>query len=248
MPRSIPLSALYDGKQYLLEKYSLTIVPSLQLIQTKFPASYKLDVIAAGLSEARHGFYELPEVEQELENIQQTANIKVLLLNESFQKNNFSAKIKNSPSSVIHLATHGQFSSDADNNLILAWDGPINIYELDQILRAQQEKNQPIELLILSGCETAKGDKRVALGLAGMAIKAGARSTIASLWQVSDRSTRLLMTKFYEELNRTQGGSSNPINKAEALRRAQQAVKEYPEADFSHPFYWSAFILVGNWL
>ena len=246
--RSIPLSTLYDGKQYLMEKYSLAIVPSLQLIKTKFPPSNQLDVIAAGLSEARHGFYELPEVEQELENIQQTANIKALLFNESFQKNRFSAKIRNSPSSVIHLATHGQFSSDADNTFILAWDGPINIYELDQILRTQQEKNQPIELLILSACETAKGDKRAALGLAGVAVRAGAQSTIASLWQVSDESTQLLMTKFYEELNRTQGDSNNPITKAEALRRAQQAVKEYRGADFSHPFYWSAFVLVGNWL
>jgi CHAT domain-containing protein len=92
----------------------------------------------------------------------------------------------------------------------------------------------------LSACQTASGDKRAALGLAGVAVRAGARSTIASLWYVSDRATAQLMTEFYRQL------SDRPQSKAQALRGAQQALLQNEE--FSTPYFWSAFVLVGNWL
>lgn len=92
----------------------------------------------------------------------------------------------------------------------------------------------------MSACQTAVGDKRAALGLAGVPVRAGARSTLASLWYVSDEATALLMTKFYEEL------AKKEVTKAEALRRAQQAVLQNNK--FSYPYFWSAFVLVGNWL
>lgn len=245
--RNIPLSALYDGSQYLIDKYSVAVVSTLQLIQPKSTVNNKFNMIAAGLSDSRYGFSELPGVEQELQNIQKITNLKSLLFNATFTGENFSQEIANNPSSIIHLATHGQFSSNVENTFVLAYDGPINIYELDKILRIQKDKNQPIELLVLSACETAKGDKRAALGLAGVAVKAGAKSTIASLWQVSDDSTKLLMTKFYQELKGNEDNLLITITKAQALQKAQKAVKENKDADYSHPFYWSAFVLVGNW-
>ena len=116
----------------------------------------------------------------------------------------------------------------------------ININELNRLIGTDKKRKNPIELLVLSACQTARGDKRAALGLAGIAVRAGARSTVASLWSVSDEATALLMSTFYEELA---GGN---VTKGEALRRAQQAVLQHEE--FQHPYFWSAFILVGNWL
>ena len=163
-----------------------------------------------------------------------------ILLNESFTEANLKAKINSFPFPVVHLATHGEFSSKAENTFILAWDERINAKELDSLLRGNTRTIRPIELLVLSACRTAVGDKRAALGLAGVAVRAGARSTMASLWYVSDEATALLMTKFYEEL------AKKEVTKAEALRRAQQAVFE--DKRFSHPYFWAAFVLVGNWL
>jgi len=116
----------------------------------------------------------------------------------------------------VHLATHGQFSSSAKDTFVLAWDSPINVKQLDDLLRGRELGDRsPIELLVLSACQTAVGDRRATLGLAGMAVRSGARSTLATLWSVDDQSTALLMVKFYQNL--TQPG----LTKAEALRRAQ---------------------------
>jgi len=89
------------------------------------------------------------------------------------------------------------------------------------------------------------GDDRAALGLAGIAVRAGARSTVGSLWYVSDEATGKLMIRFYQELADSFFGSKNPISKAEALRRAQLSVLQ--DHTFFHPYFWSAFVLVGNW-
>jgi CHAT domain-containing protein len=107
-------------------------------------------------------------------------------------------------------------------------------------LRTRRQQNDPIELMVLSACQTAEGDDRAALGLAGMAIRSGARSTLATLWAVNDESTAALMTQFYQEL------SNADLSKAEALRLAQIKILQNPE--FSHPYYWSPFVLIGNWL
>jgi CHAT domain-containing protein len=243
--RGIPLSALYDGEKYLLEKYSVAIAPSLKLIKPRPLTAQTLEVLAAGLTEARQGFSPLPGVKKELDNIKQEVLLEVLLLNETFNQTNFEKKFETSSFPIIHLATHGEFNSTAENTFVLAWDDKINVYKLDQLLRRQDRRKRPVELLVLSACETAKGDDRSALGLAGVAVRAGARSTIASLWQVSDDSTQMLMTRLYEELSRSGQKGGEKINKAEALRRAQLSVLKNEQ--FSNPFYWSAFILVGNW-
>jgi CHAT domain-containing protein len=138
------------------------------------------------------------------------------------------------------MATHGEFSSQAENTFLLTWDEKININELNSLFREDLKQKYPVELLVLSACRTAVGDERAALGLAGVALKAGARSTVASLWYVSDEATQQLMVNFYQQL------VNNQVTKAEALRRAQNLVLKAP--DFKDPYYWSAFILVGNWL
>lgn len=238
--RNVPLSALYDGKQYLIEKYSIAIAPGLQLIDPQPLVREKLNILAFGLSEARQDFPALPNVKLELENIQNEIPGQVLL-DQAFTNVNFQKAIESSQSPVVHLATHGEFSSDADNTFVLAWDERIPAREFAQLLRNENgNKTNPIELLVLSACQTAEGDNRAALGLAGVAVRAGARSTLASLWFVSDRATSLLMSKFYQELTGTQD------TKAESLRQAQLSILQ--QKKFAHPYYWAAFILVGNWL
>jgi CHAT domain-containing protein len=238
--RNVPMAALHDGTQYLIENYSLALTPGLQLLPPQPLAKEELELLTAGLSEARQGFSALENVEQELLAIQENFPSEVLF-NQEFTQLNLQEIINSSQVPVVHIATHGQFSSQAERTFILTWDGRINVKELDGLLRQkEQELSRPIELLVFSACETASGDSRAALGLAGVAIRAGARSTIATLWQVSDESTAALMVRFYQELARGEG-----ITKAEALRRAQVSLLQ--EREYRNPFFWSPYILVGNW-
>ena len=237
--RNISIAALHDGEKYVVEKYGVALAPSLELVDPKPLAREQIQVLSGGLTEARQGFEALPNVAQELEGIKaQVPND--ILLNQSFTDTNFKTVVNTTSYPVIHLATHGEFSSNAQNTFLLTWDEKLRIEELNTLLRADTKQTRPIELLVLSACKTAAGDKRAALGLAGIAVRAGARSTAASLWYVSDEATALLMSNFYQEL------AKSDITKAEALRRAQLAVLHNEK--FAHPYFWSAFVLVGNWL
>jgi len=238
--QSIPMAALYDGQQYLIEKYGIALTPGLQLLAPKSLERGKLKALAAGLSEAREEFPALENVTIELEQIQ-TEVPSTVLLNQKFTKTTLQQEIQSIPFPVVHLATHGQFSSDVKNTFILTWDARLNIEELKSLLRKRdQTQENAIELLVLSACQTAKGDKRAALGLAGVAVRAGARSTLASLWSVDDESTARLMSQFYQEIARTN------VNKAEALRQAQLTLLKNPR--YQNPRLWAAFVLIGNWL
>ena len=237
--RNIPMSALNDGEKYLIEKYSVALTPGLQLLDPKPLPIKELKILSAGLTEARQGFSALPGVEAELGIIKTQAPTEIIL-NQFFTDSNFKDLLASFPFPVVHLATHGEFSSKAEDTFVLTWDDKINANELDNLLRNETTVENPIELLVLSACQTALGDNRAALGLAGVAVRAGARSTVGSLWLVSDEATSMLMSKFYQEL------ANEEVRKAEALRQAQLEVLN---ADYlSHPYYWSAFILVGNWL
>lgn len=239
--QTIPMNLLYDGNQYLVEKYSLALVPGLQLLQPQPLVRDKLKVLVGALSQASHGFSALPGVEFEIQQIA-TEVPSQILLNQDFTEEKLQNQIQSSTYPVVHLATHGQFSSNAKDTFLLAWDNPINVKQLDGLLKTTVESRDrnPIELLVLSACETAAGDKRATLGLAGIAIRSGARSTLATLWAVDDESTAQFMVQFYKELNQPD------VSKAEALRRAQLALLQQPE--FKHPYYWAPFVLVGNWL
>jgi len=238
--RNLPMAALHDGKNYLVEKYSLALSPGMQLLQAHSVKRDNIKVITAALSEARQGFKALPAVKSEVTEIRAEISSQ-LLLNEQFTDANLQTAIKSTPFSVLHLATHGQFSSKSDDTFILSWDGKINVKELSNFLNTRNEVDStPIELIVLSACQTAKGDNRAILGLAGVAVRSGARSTIATLWAVQDESTAKFMIEFYKQLKKP------GIGKAEALRQTQLTFLQ--DANFQHPYYWSAFVLVGNWL
>ena len=238
--RNIPIATLHDGNQYLLEKYSIAFTPSLQLLPPRKLQQKNFKVLGAGLSQARQGFSPLEFVEEEFKKIKSGVPSTVLL-NQKFTRENVEKNLQSKFFSIVHIATHGQFSSKAIETFILTWNDRIRINDLDNLLYQNKlRKQQAIELLVLSACETAVGDNRAALGLAGMAVKAGARSTLATLWPVNDEITANLMGQFYKHLN-------NPKqNKAEALRQSQLALLKNP--NYQHPLYWAPYILVGNWL
>ncbi|MBD2459785.1 CHAT domain-containing protein [Oscillatoria sp. FACHB-1407] len=238
--RNVPMAALHTGNGYLIQNYAVAIAPGLQLLNPQPLRQQNLEVLAAGLTEERDGFSPLDYVGLELEQIQAKLPSRILL-NQAFTSTALQDQINTVPFPIVHLATHGQFSSNLDDTFILAWDKRILIDELSSLLRASDETRPvAIELLVLSACETAAGDKRATLGLAGIAVQAGARSTLASLWTIDDASSARLISQFYQEL------ATANVTKAEALRRAQLSLLQ--DADYRHPVHWASYVLIGNWL
>ena len=245
--RNIPMGVLYDSskQEYLIQKpYALALLPSFQVfdLQTKSP---KLQVLGAGISErlqVENKSFAGLNVTEELDNIKNIVSSSILL-NSQFTETNIQQNLDRENFSVIHLATHGNFSSNPEDTYLLIYADAnqgslLKARDLDKLLR-QSKSQQPLDLLVLSACETAEGDNRATLGLAGLAVRAGTRSTLASLWQVNDRSTVKLMERFYREL------STHRVSKALALQRAQQELLNDPQ--YRSPYYWSSYVLVGNW-
>lgn len=239
--RNLPMAALYDGKAYLVEKYAIAVSSGLQLFPQGLERQ-KPTALTVGLTEARQGFSALPGVQVELKQIAVELNSKILL-DQQFTRQTFQEQMNATSFEIVHLATHGQFSSNPEETFLLTWDDRINIQDFDQFFQKRRVGIlKPIELLVLSACQTASGDKRAALGLAGLALRSGASSTLASLWSVNDESTANLMSEFYRQLTQ----SNLSITKAEALRQSQLALLKNPL--FDHPYFWASFVLVGNWL
>jgi CHAT domain-containing protein len=246
--RNLPMAALYDGKRYLVEKYAVAVTPGLQLLKPQSLLPEKLNVLIAGATNApsfqSEGLSPIDNVELELAEVAKQINNNQKLADQDFLQRNLKNLIDSVPFNIVHIATHGTFSSNPEQTYLLDWKKRIRVNDLDNLLRVRGEQaTTPIELLVLSACETAAGDKRAALGLAGIAIRAGTRSTLATLWQVNDASTAEFMLQFYQQLKNPQ------LTKAEALRQAQLAfLTKYSDTDYNRPYHWASFILVGNWL
>jgi CHAT domain-containing protein len=255
--QSIPMAILQDEEQhYLVENYSITLSLGGRILEPKKLPSENLRVLIAGASqgpsfkkesEGSPDFLQLHNIQLELEEVEKNTIKSERLFNEDFTKARFQDRVNASKFPVLHIATHGIFNSDPERTVILAYDTRINIRELDSLFRSRSESSSaPLQLLVLSACETAKGDKRAGLGIAGVAVQAGARSTLASLWNVDDTSTALFMGEFYR-------GLKDGLTKAEALRKAQLAFLKNPNRkeeykNYARPYYWAPFILVGSWL
>ena len=247
--RNIPLAMLWDGEKYLIEKYAIGLSLGLQLFDPTPIARTNLRVLAAGLSEppknSPEPFDPLPLVKEEIDSLAKLGLTLTPLVESQFTRQALETQLNANPYNVVHLATHGKFGSRAEDTYILAADGVINVTEFDTLLRSRDvTRPEAIELLVLSACQTATNDKRATLGLAGFAVRAGARSTLASLRNASDQSTPVLMEEFYRQLS----NAKEPVTKAEALRRAQLGLLQGENKDFQNPQYWAPYVLVGNWL
>jgi filamentous hemagglutinin family protein len=260
--RSLPVAALHDGKQFLVEKYSLALIPSVSLMDTRYQSLKGARVLAMGASEFRDQ-NPLPAVPVELQTITQQLWRGQAFLNEAFTRNNLNYQRQNYPYQILHLATHGEFQpGKISNSYIALWDEKLRLDELSKL----RLNNPPVELLVLSACRTAVGDEKAELGFAGFAVAAGVKSALASLWYVSDEGTLGLMTEFYSQLNHAK-------IKAEALRQAQLAMirgevriesgtlrgggtrgavplpaqlATAQNTNLSHPYYWSGFTMIGS--
>lgn len=290
--RLIPPSVLYDGKQYLIEKYALATSPGLTLIEPAPLQKRGMKALLAGMSEPggvveqlpttfvqsvtgvgrgggsgdeevgedvlksrqvelermikepvfRQQLKEklsLPGVDREIKQLQ-TEIPSTSIMNEAFTVENFKKQAVKEPYSIVHIASHGVFGKTAETSFVMAYDGVINMDELELLLKSDKFAKQPVELLTLSACQTAEGDDRAPLGLSGIALKAKVRSALGSLWPVSDEAASLLMAAFYQAL------SQPGVSKAAALQQAQIALLK--QKDMANPFYWSPFILAGSWL
>ena len=248
--RTIPMAALFDGEEFLIQKYSVANTPGLKLTSPKPLQEKKISGIAFGLTEAKTvplpngnslNFSALSFVDTELQDLQQEISPSTVIMDQNFTIEKFKSKLQKSTSPIVHLATHGQFSSNREQTFLLATDGVIKIGDLENALK-REGSDKAIELLVLSACDTAIGDSRAPLGLAGIALKSGARSTVASLWKVNDNATSLLMKQFYKQV------ATRQVTKAIALQQAQRSLLADPSREFIHPYFWAPFILVGNWL
>ena len=237
--RTIPMAALHDGNQFLINKYALAITPGLDLVDPHAIKRENMKILTVGLTEPVQGFPPLPYVSSELQTIQSLYGGKVLL-NKDFQISNIEKALKEEPFSILHIASHGQFNSEVEKTFVLAFDDKLTLDRLDQYVGLLQFRDEPLELLTLSACDTAIGEDRAALGLAGVAVKAGARSAIATLWHINDLATSTLIEEFYKQLQ------DPSVSRAMALQRAQ--LNMLNDKRYQHPGYWSPFLLINNWL
>ena len=264
--RSVPMAALFDGKQFLVEKYAIANTPALTLTSPTQLNPQGMRVLAFGLTEpatvetaAGPAFFEpLSGVESELKSVTTIMSGSKELLDKDFTPDRLQQELEKKAYPVIHLATHGKFGIDARETFLVTGNkvgeiGPksatnegfnqkLTMNELYQFISNIRNKDSRIELLTLTACETAVGSDREALGLAGISLQAGAQSAIASLWKVDDAATVQLIAKYYQSW---QSG----LSKAKALQSAQIAwLQSHQKELYSHPGYWAPFILIGNWL
>ncbi len=241
--RNIPMSALHDGDRYLIEDYAIAIAPGIELYEPT-NKRHRWRVLAAGRSnfddlEEWNNLTNVTEEIEAIDNILPTDR----LLEASFTPEAIAQRIRSSAFSIVHIATHAKFTIRAEDTFIQTGANPVNLNQLTELLRVGDRTGERnLDLLVFSACQTATGNDRAILGLAGAGLRSGARSVLGSLWNVNDRSTAELMRTFYRELN----AEDNP-SKAEALRRAQLSLL-YSDSKFSNPHFWSPFVLVGSWL
>ncbi|NEO83544.1 MAG: CHAT domain-containing protein [Spirulina sp. SIO3F2] len=246
--QKLPFAALHDGEKYLIEKYSLATSIGSQLSRDTSTSLSKANVLLTGISSAPNwdekNLKPLPGVAGEIRSLLEVLPNSNVLQDEQLNHQQLQEALEYNGPDIVHVATHGTFGQDSDNTRLHLWTDDLRVDDFARLLRLGADRNpNPLALLVLSACETAKGDNRATLGIAGMAIRTNAASTVASLWKVSDRSTADLMKEFYQSL------LQNNHSRAEALRQAQLSLLHEQVEDYSEvePYYWAAFILVGNW-
>jgi len=237
--RTIPMAALHDGQKFLIAKYALAITPGLNLTEPRPINRTNTRVLALGLTEAVQGFPALPSVADEM-NMLRGMFKTTALVDGDFRLAPLERLLKEEPFTIVHFASHGEFGGQPQNTFLLAYDGKLTMDRLDQFIGLFRFRDNPLELLTLSACDTAEGDDPAALGLAGIAVKAGARSAVATLWNINDPASAELVGEFYRQLQ------DPSVSRAAALQRAQMKTLANPRYD--HPGFWAPFLLINNWL
>ncbi|WP_404789050.1 CHAT domain-containing protein [Altericista sp. CCNU0014] len=266
--RSLPIAALYDGDRFLVEQYNLALIPSFSLTDTRFQPIRGTKMLGMGISQSAGGLPALPAVSVEVPTLTEKIWEGAGYLDQQVTLSQFQSLAKREQFSIVHLATHAEFNpGNVNQSFIQFWDGKLTLSKLRKIALSQKWGSNPtVEMLVLSACQTAIGSDQAELGFTGLAVQTGVKTAIGSLWSVSDEGTLGLMSEFYRNLK------TAPI-RAAALRNAQLsllsgAVKvnngqiQFPdgsqvalppdssrqnEFNLSHPYYWAAYTVVGNW-
>jgi CHAT domain-containing protein len=261
--RSLPLAALHDGKKFLIENYSIGVMPGLNLTDTRYSSLKNARVLAIGTSvrppNSPEFSSQLPGVKDEIDSIMHLWSGDVLL-NQELTFNNLKQKREQRPFEIIHFAGYSNFAQDSSkSSFIQLWDRKLELDQLDEL----KWNSPPVELLALSAGKVGYGEKELKYGWASAAISSGVKSVLASLWDADDLATVKFMTEFYRNLR------TAPI-RAEALRQAQLAMlrdKSEPAKtrelqkgkgvirvepgdtvkpitkESSHPYYWAGFTI-----
>lgn len=302
--RLVPMGALFDGKQYAIERFAVSTVTGASMTNTSIPSRRNLQALVVGLSEPGSVVDKLDQLQiaalppseinsqadaevsapglaktRQLRAIRGLASLlngsatdmskpsaerskqlseryalpgvaeevaalgKLLpgtsLLNAEFTVGRFTKETEFGEYRIVHIASHGIFGGSADTSFIMAHDDLLTMNSLQSLLKSEKFQRNPIELLTLSACETAEGNDRAPLGIAGAAMKARAKSVVGTLWPVEDNAAKTLMTTLYT------GITAGKLTKTEALRQAQLALLRNPES--RDPFYWAPFVLIGDW-
>jgi len=237
--RSIPMSALHDGERHLIEGYALAVAPGLRLVDPKPLALDDARMLLAGVSQPVQDFQALPKVPEELRAVQELFNGESLL-DAEFSPDSLETAIAVRRPTLLHVASHVVFTGQPETSFVLTHDSRLDLNQLASIIGRTRFRDDPLELLVLSACRTAVDDERAGLGLAGIAVRSGARSAVGSLWSLSDDAAFELVVDFYRHLR------APDTSRAQALRAAQ--LELMGDSAFSHPFYWSPMLLVSNWL
>lgn len=236
--RGIPFAALHDGEQFLVHRWAVATAPALSLVEAGGGAIAGRRALLGGLTEPVQDFPGLPQVGRELDDVGRLFEAR-RLDNAAFRVPAVREAMGATPFSVVHLASHGEFDADPRRTFLLTWDGRMTMDQLERLVKSGRLRDEPVELLTLSACRTAAGDERAALGLAGVAVKAGARSALATLWYVNDEASGILVAGFYRAL------AEGAPGKAQALRLAQERLRA--DLRYRHPAYWAPFLIIGNW-
>ena len=237
--RTIPMAAVYDGEAFMVQRFAIATTPGISLTLPKPLNVENSNFFAGGISEAVQGYVGLPGVPRELQNLEATYGASVLR-DTNFKRDDLKEQLTSANYSIVHIATHGHFDSNPQESYLLTYDDKLTMDLLEESIGNRKNVGEPLELLVLSACETAAGDSRAALGLAGVALKAGARSAVATLWQISDAATVEIIDTFYEYT------AKEGVTKARAMQLAQIRLIEQPR--FQHPTDWAPFLMIGNWL
>ena len=225
------------SRRFLVEEHPVALAASLTLVEPRPVDPAQRSMLRAGLTRAVQGFPALAAVGDEIQALEGLFPGETLL-DEHFVVDGLERSLRERAPGLVHVASHAQFGGRIEDAFVLTYEDRLRADHLGALVRGARARG-PIELLTLSACQTATGDDRAILGIAGVALQAGARSALASLWYVDDRASSRLIGRFYDALD---AGAS----RAAALREAQLALLRDPA--HQHPVDWSAFVLIGSWL
>jgi CHAT domain-containing protein len=238
--RTIPLAALHDGNHFLVNDFAVAVTPGLTLTDASPARRGHVQLLLAGLSQSVQGFSPLDYVPQEVRQLQGLYRNDTLV-NRNFSDLKLKERFEHEQYSLVHIASHAQFDRQANQTYVLTYNAKLTLDDLEGLIRPSEFRGKPVELLTLSACQTAAGDDRAALGLAGVAVKAGARSALATLWFVNDQASTTLISEFYSQWNK-----DSSVSKAHALQLAQLSM--LADKRYRHPCYWAPYLVIGNWL